>query len=159
MTEEKRCAYCGISEWYCVGEMEEYQGKPICPRCGTDPFLPVIVARNGDVFDALDHIGRQVGAVAADKGWREEQRAISEFIANIHAELSEAWEEYRACNGIKNIQYEADGKPTGFLVEMADIVIRVLEMCDDLNMPIGYAVQLKNEYNKSRPYRHGGKRA
>lgn len=156
----KRCKYCGISEFDAIGGLEEYHGAPICERCGNNVLLPVIYARNGDLFDALDHIGRQVGAVAADKGWREKERYVPEFIANIHAELSEAWEEYRGnYKPLGEIRHEEDGKPCGFVIEIADAIIRLLEMCDYCNLKIGHAVQLKNEYNKSRPYRHGGKRA
>lgn len=48
-------------------------------------------------------------------------------------------------------------KPCGIPSELADIVIRVLDTCVFYGIDIGKVIIQKHEYNKSRPYRHGGK--
>lgn len=41
--------------------------------------------------------------------------------------------------------------------ELADVVIRLMDMCDHYGIDLAAAVVEKHEFNKSRPYRHGGK--
>lgn len=40
----------------------------------------------------------------------------------------------------------------------ADVIIRVLDYCGYAGIDIDAAISQKHEYNKSRPYRHGGKK-
>ncbi len=41
--------------------------------------------------------------------------------------------------------------------ELADIVIRVFDMCGHYGIDLESAIREKMEYNKKRPYKHGGK--
>jgi hypothetical protein len=69
-------------------------------------------------------------AMAIDKGWWQDGiafRDMNEIIANYHAEVSEAWEEYRA--GRMETWTNTDGKPEGFWVEIADLLIRMADTC------------------------------
>lgn len=52
----------------------------------------------------------------------------------------------------------ADEKPEGIAVEMADCIIRILDWCGKEGIDIDRIISTKHEYNKSRPYRHGGKK-
>lgn len=49
-------------------------------------------------------------------------------------------------------------KPEGVAVELADCIIRILDYCGHAGIDIEEAIRIKNEYNKTRPYRHGGKK-
>jgi len=85
---------------------------------------------------------------------------IPEKIALIHSEASEALEEYRKNGESENFPYGeimANGKPVGFASELADIVIRVLDLAGALDINLEGAIAQKMAYNKTRPYRHGGK--
>lgn len=42
--------------------------------------------------------------------------------------------------------------------ELADVIIRVLDYCAYAGIDIENVLEVKHEYNKSRPYRHGGKK-
>lgn len=48
-------------------------------------------------------------------------------------------------------------KPEGFVVELADIVIRVMQLSEALGLPLQEAIELKLTYNHTRPFRHGKK--
>ena len=48
-------------------------------------------------------------------------------------------------------------KPEGFASELADVVIRVADVCGRLGLDLEAAVVEKMTYNATRPRRHGGK--
>jgi hypothetical protein len=50
-----------------------------------------------------------------------------------------------------------DKKPEGIAVELADCIIRILDWCGREGIDIDAIIRQKHEYNKSRPFRHGGK--
>ena len=118
-------------------------------------------------------IGKSVGswieaahALSVEKGWWSDPKTgepveakarIPEAIALIHSELSEALEEYRYDR--LDVFVTAVGKPEGLPVELADTVIRIFDLCGALGIDLEEAMRMKHEYNKTRPYRHGGKKA
>ena len=64
---------------------------------------------------------------------------------------------------VADVMYEdiskIDGKPAGFPSELADIVIRVFDLCGAFKIDLEGAIARKHEYNKTREFRHGNKRA
>ena len=67
--------------------------------------------------------------MAIAKGWWQdgiENRPMSEIIANFHAEVSEAWEEYRA-GRMETWYAEGSAKPEGFWIKIADLLIRIAD--------------------------------
>lgn len=120
-----------------------------------------------------------------EKGWRDpngEPRPMGEVIALLHSEVTEAFEAHRNNEpiiaydyGIAGIREESSlpeefvvvgdyepgkkvlGKPIGIASELADVIIRVLDMADERNIPVIQALIEKHAYNQSRPYRHGNK--
>lgn len=118
-----------------------------------------------------------VHQTAVEKGWWEPQvvlgyhdadrtqpngqrvhvpRSLGELLALVHSEVSEALEEVRAGHAPDHL-YVADGKPEGVPAELADVIIRVLDICGHYGIDIEHAMLLKAKYNDSRSYRHGGK--
>jgi hypothetical protein len=168
---------------------------------------------------SLLELQKEVHQTALDKGWWEEDRNVGEMIALVHSEISEAHE---AADENRFETTFSNGKPEGFYIECADVVIRVLDLghvggfefflpelpsvdvsVEDVDRHLNLAhravsealekwrmkkdteasffmhlnlavdslcylcgtqklleaVQLKAAYNKTRPYRHGGKAA
>lgn len=124
----------------------------------------------------------------AGGSWWEQERELPEILMLCVSELAEALEEYRSgrpvlyfpCNA-GGVCCEEDGsahcgsrpynpenpdapcstqskKPEGVAVELADCVIRILDYCGHAGIDIEEAIRIKHEYNKTRPYRHGGKK-
>lgn len=92
----------------------------------------------------------------------------------IVSELSEALEEFR--HGEMDVYYtippmvfgdesktyisptSPNAKPEGFGIELADALIRILDLAGFLGLDMGALVELKMAYNETRPYKHGGRR-
>ena len=118
----------------------------------------------------LKELAFQIHRTACTKGWWDDpiiypedcprilRRSIGDQFANFHAEISEAWEEYRSGNEM-NLIYFKDDKPEGVPIELADCIIRILDTCEAYNIDIEEAIKIKMDYNMNRPYRHGGKLA
>jgi len=97
-------------------------------------------------------------SLAVEKGWYDQTRTLPELIALMHSELSEALEEYRKGYDPSEVRI-VDGKPEGVPIELADACIRIFDACAAMGIDLEAAIETKHAYNRSRPYRHGGKRA
>jgi len=114
----------------------------------------------------------EVHALAWAKGWHEEpvcgpgrawgvhvDRVLAK-LALVHSEVSEAVECVR--DGLFATRLPLDecaDKPEGMVIELADAVIRIMDLCEAMGYSLEYAMRKKHEYNKTRPHRHGGKLA
>lgn len=114
----------------------------------------------------LNELARQCFELAQEKGWNEKQIPVPEMCALIHSEVSEALESWRNKEEISWTQRKAPiagqppqlGKPMGLASEFADVLIRIGHYAVRLGIDLDHEVKRKLEYNKTRPYRHGGKR-
>ena len=95
----------------------------------------------------INEVARQIHENAVDHGWWDEERGFPEVL-----------EEYRNGRLPTEVYTGNNGKPEGIPIELADVIIRVLDYCGYAGIDIDAAISQKHEYNKSRPYRHGGKK-
>ena len=86
---------------------------------------------------------------AVDHGWWEDSREIPELLCLIHSEVSEALEAYR--------RQIPEGQKGCLSEELADVIIRIFDLCGRHKIDIAEAVRAKHEFNKLRSYRHGNK--
>ena len=108
----------------------------------------------------LAEIIEQAHQTAKDKGWWDEpHRDDLALIALMHSELSEAVECVRRDEKHLWIDESKGGKPEGVAAEFADVILRIADCCAFYGIPLETALKLKLEYNKTRPHRHGGKKA
>lgn len=119
-------------------------------------------ARCKKVIDDIPTISKWVEMVHANAkahGWYDgKKRSFGELLMLVVTEVAEVMEEYRNGKGFKETYYTDDGKMKGIPSELADIVIRVFDICGYYKIDIESAIKEKHEYNKKRPYRHGGKK-
>ena len=101
----------------------------------------------------LAEIQDEIYAIAVSKGWWSTTRNKGELIALMHSELSEALE------GLRHNNPPSDKIPTFSAVEeeLADTIIRILDMAAAYGLRIGPAILAKMEFNQTREYKHGGK--
>ena len=85
-----------------------------------------------------------------------EEVNIPEKLALMHSEISEALEHYR--QGSEVLFMTEDGKPDGMWIELADCIIRILDLAGAYGIDMEYYLRVKADYNKTRPYRHGDKK-
>jgi len=101
----------------------------------------------------INELVKEAHKTAVEHGWWEKEPDFGTLIALCHSELSEALEEYRRGLDPKEFYSPAGGIP----FELADVVIRVFDMCGHYGIDLESAIREKMEYNKKRPYKHGGK--
>lgn len=131
----------------------------------------------------LNELAKEIHKNSILHGWWKSERPFSEVVALCHSELSEALEEARA--GRPMLWFECDAphgeaircskfadgmchdgwqcvyrnrKPEGIAVELVDCVIRILDYLAHENVDVDSIMRLKIDYNKTRPYMHGGKK-
>lgn len=126
------------------------------------------------------NLAKSIAQINRDNGWFEIHRSLSDELMLIVGEVAEAHEEDRRGKGANERYYtfntadpdfpnEAPGidvtripirfrKPEGIPSEMADIIIRVLDLCYRYDIDIDAVLEEKLAYNETRGLRHGGKR-
>ncbi len=123
----------------------------------------------------------EVHAMATAKGWwdgyeRADGRVVMSVdqilakLALIHSEVSEALEDVRVGkmertgHGAPCDCRQADCsfppvKPEGFPTELADVVIRCLDLAGAMGIDLEGEIRTKVRFNATRPIKHGGKLA
>lgn len=74
----------------------------------------------------------------------------------VRAGTSHRNEQGHCTYGIDNAPCEFS-KMEGIPSELADVIIRVMDMCGHYGIDIETTLKGKHEFNKTRPYKHGGK--
>jgi NTP pyrophosphatase (non-canonical NTP hydrolase) len=105
----------------------------------------------------MNELATQIHVLAKEKGWWDTPRELPEVLMLCVSELSECLEEYRDGAAMCEVKTAENGKPTGIPIELADVIIRILDFCAMAGIDIDEAVRIKHSFNKSRPFRHGGK--
>lgn len=101
----------------------------------------------------LTEMAVRIHRVAVEHGFYEHGLDYPERIACIHEELSELFHAYRKgqlgelCDKGLDLTCEAE--------EIADAIIRLLDLAAVRGIDIDCAVRLKCEYNVRRPHLHG----
>jgi NTP pyrophosphatase (non-canonical NTP hydrolase) len=90
----------------------------------------------------------------------DEEALLWKRLGLIHSEVSEAIEELRRPRfDPRETREDETGKPEGLPSELADVVIRCLDLAAAHGIDLEAAMERKLAYNAVRGYRHGGKRA
>jgi NTP pyrophosphatase (non-canonical NTP hydrolase) len=131
----------------CISVGDESHGATIerCEICAETNSFNLFAT----VFEEL---AAEAGRTAASKGWVKGNDG--EAMMLMVAEIAEALEYNRNGNPASDHIPEFCGEEE----EFADVIIRIMNYASLRNLHIGAAVVAKMKFNKTRPYKHGGKK-
>lgn len=112
------------------------------------------------ISSTLQQLADRINEINEEKGWNEDlgSRTEGDWAALAHSEISEAFEAHREGQELFWIDEKNGNKPEGAAVEYVDTIIRILHWFKAKGINPDEVMELKLAYNKTRPYRHGGKR-
>lgn len=130
--------------------------------------------KNNMKKETLNELAKKIHENAKNKGFHEGKKNLGEMLCLVHSEVSEALEADRKNNyflnsiwDIKQINntpsdefFKSDYKSfvkDSFEAELADIIIRVLDICAMLNIDIDSFVKANMRNNTLREIKHGKK--
>lgn len=148
-------------------------GPTRCKRCAAEASPAKAVDRmvTGEVVPPVTMLDlqKEAHATAREKGWWDDEtrpdgsldmadvrHLVPTKLAMVHSEVSEALEDYRVGKMLTTFRDE-DGKPEGFGSELADVIIRIFDLAEALDLNMEAEVKAKMSHNRCRSHRHGGK--
>ena len=105
------------------------------------------IERQTEFMSAFRQLQNEIYSVCDLKGFKDQEENplyVPTKLALIMSEGAEALEAHRRGTAVGS--------------ELADIVIRTMDLAETLKIDLGLEIVAKHEFNKTRPYRHGEKR-
>lgn len=107
---------------------------------------------------SLNELAKEIHQNAVEHGWWEKERSFGEIVALCHSELSEALEEFRDGHPMVWYRCMKNPNPNDRNCEMCPFGHDGTCDVPELELKVDKLLRVKHEYNKTRPYRHGGKK-
>ena len=122
----------------------------------------------------INELAKEIHEINVKNGFYEDEKNIGEMIALIHSEVSEALEsdrnnKFTPNNCLLNYEYSENSSDENFTAyfignikdtfedELADIMIRVMDLATFKGIDLEGHIKAKMRYNSLRPYKHGKK--
>lgn len=140
----------GSQEWVNTGSYQD----------GPDGFVRIYKV-GPETPSGITTLAQRCHEDAKSLGWYDEGKTKSdiESLMLTVTELAEAVEELRKPYETEPVYYKPDSaKPEGYGVELADAIIRLLDLCAYKELDIGRIIDEKLAYNLTRGHRHGNKK-
>lgn len=114
--------------------------------------------------DTLTDLQAEAWQISEDHGFHDVGQTVGEKLMLIVSEASEALEDHRDGREASEVWYVSKDnpgdeptppKPCGIPSELADIVIRCLDMAECYGIDLATIIREKMDYNRTRPHLHG----
>lgn len=102
------------------------------------------------VCELLNYMAEELHSIARSKGFWDEKKEFGTSIALIHSEISESLEGHR-----QQKKDEHCPEFDNWVIELADAIIRILDLAGSEGVDIGGALLQKAKFNTARPKKHG----
>lgn len=120
---------------------------------------------NNEICKGLNNSAQQIYKNNKEKGFWDKDRNVGELLMLVTSELGEAmdahqkgrfadWGSFQKDKETWKLSFKTHIKDT-FEDEIADAIIRLLDMCGGLGIDIEHHIQAKLTYNKTRERLHG----
>jgi len=120
-------------------------------RDNLSPISEAKVGKQEEPLAVITALCKRAYETSKSKGWKHDNDG--QAIALMHSELSEALEAMRKPD--HKDEHLPNLDPVG--LELADVLIRVLDFCGAREIDLATCLKAKMDYNDSRPMKHGGK--
>ncbi len=149
------CATCAKKETCAFSRTRSAKAKVVadCKEYLSQEFAAAKTSQPQTINDWAQAVHENAKA----HGWYEAPRQPGELLMLITCEAAEAMEEIRNGHAMTETYYDDKGKMQGVPSELADIVIRVMDLAEFYGIDLEAAIAEKHAYNVTRPYKHGGK--
>ncbi|MDN4525347.1 MazG nucleotide pyrophosphohydrolase domain-containing protein [Fictibacillus fluitans] len=97
-------------------------------------------------MNLINEFCKEAFETAKSKGWHDKPIETGTCLALIHSEVSEA------------LEADRKGDAENFAEELADVCIRIFDLCGARGIDLEKAIINKMAYNKNRSHKHGGKK-
>ena len=118
-------------------------------------------------IESLNDMAERVHELAREKGFYEYVETEGQYIERscnkLHDDVIELHDAYRngklreRCDKSDKMEDAGISALSCLEEELADIIIRALDISVKMGVDIGHSVIQKHLFNKTRPYQHGGK--
>lgn len=112
--------------------------------------------------ESLNDLAKRIRYHNDKQGFTVTKENIDQKLLLVISEICEAQNELRDGHALNEIYYSGGEdihpspiKPEGFPVEIADAIIRLLDITHAVGIDIDYIINLKLDYNQTRPPKHG----
>lgn len=117
--------------------------------------MPAVSFRTIDIVNSL---ASEIADISTEKGFWEDQFGyygiIPVKLALVASEVSEALDVHRKDYGFPTNNGMHEDQREDFTEELADVIIRVLDICGFYDLDIGRSIVDKVEKNRDRPFKH-----